>query len=96
MTHCGYGSPGGGQHAVEAHLVGQRAAGLQAVEDDERVVMAGDGERRRGAPQHVDLARRVGLHPDGRLGVRDVAQQWSENEAGLAHHAVRVQALMPR
>jgi hypothetical protein len=32
--------------------------------------------------EHLDLAWRVGLDPYGRLGLADVAQEWSEDDGG--------------
>ena len=78
------------RRAVEAHLVGQRAARCQAVEDDEREVMPGDLEGLRAAVEHRDLAGRVGLHPDGRFRRGDVAQQRAEQEVG--HRALSLPA----
>ena len=57
-----------------------RRARLEPLDDHERVVVAADAEGRLGVAEHLDLARLVGLDPDHRLGLADVAQQWAEHE----------------
>ena len=68
--------------AVERDLVGRGGVGRQAVDVDDRVVMALDGEGRLGErlPRRPDLdrARRVGLDPDRRLIRGGVPQQRPE------------------
>ncbi len=70
--------------AVERDPVGQRAARLEALQDDERVVVARDAERRGGGVEHLHVAGRVRLHPDGGVRVGDVPQQGSEEQSGHA------------
>ena len=40
----------------------------------ERVVVARDGKRPRPMAEHLHLTADVGLHPDRRVGLADVAQ----------------------
>ena len=78
----GHSPSGSGQHplAVERDLVGHGAARLQAADHDERVVVAGDVERARGVPEHLDRARRVGLDPHRRLVLPRVAEEGTQYE----------------
>ena len=66
--------------AVERHLVLGRRAGLEPLDDHQRVVVAGDAEGRLAVAEDLDLARLVGLDPEHGLGLPDVTQQWSEHE----------------
>ncbi len=75
-----------GAPAVETDLVGRRRAGLQAVQADEREVVALDLERALAMAEHVDLAGPVGLHPDRGLGRAGVAQHRAQDQ--LAHAGV--------
>ncbi|HZF59697.1 MAG TPA: hypothetical protein VEZ19_14640 [Rubrobacter sp.] len=52
---------------VEMHLVLAGFSGLEARDVYEGVVVATDAERGRGTPEHLDLARGIGLDPDGRV-----------------------------
>ena len=74
--------------AVEPHVIGVLGAGLQPFDPDQRVVVALDREGRLDRAEHGDLAGRVGLDPEGRLGVGDVAEQGSEDEIGHPRIAV--------
>jgi len=56
-----------------------RAASAQA---DERVMVAADPERAGAMARHLDLGFGVGLDPDRRLRLPDVAQQRTEDELG--------------
>jgi hypothetical protein len=47
------------------------------------VVVATDAERGRGTPEHLDLARCIGLDPDGRVGGAGVPQERAQDE--LSH-----------
>ena len=70
--------------AVERHLVGILAPGLQPLDADQREVVPLHREGRLAVAEHLDLAGRVGLDPDRRLGLADVAEQGTEQETGHA------------
>jgi hypothetical protein len=69
--------------AVERDLVGVGPPGLEPGDHHERVVVALHRERARARPEHLDLARLRGLHPDGRVGLARVAEQRAEHQ--LSH-----------
>jgi hypothetical protein len=75
--------------AVEPDLVLVVRGGLEILEADQRVVVALDPEGLLAAAEDLDLAGPARLDPDRRLGVRDVAQQGSQDE--LAHGPPRTQ-----
>ncbi len=66
--------------SVEADLVGNALAGLEVLDDDQCVVVAGHSERGRRAPQDLDGRRGVGLHPHGRRRAVDVTQHRPEDQ----------------
>ena len=68
--------------AVEPDLVLVEPGRLQAFDADQRVVVLLDREGRLLAAEDLDRAGRVGLDPDRRLGLADVAEQRSEDEIG--------------
>ena len=68
--------------AVEPHLVRRGRPRLQALDHDQGVVVAVHLEGARRVIEDLDLAGAVGLHPHGRLVVRDVAQEGSQDELG--------------
>ena len=82
--------PGPAALAVQRDLVRGGDAGPQARDVDQRVVVAGDVERALAAAHDLDLARRIGLHPHGRLVRADVAQDGAEDE--LRHRGGSVPA----
>ena len=45
-------------------------------------MVAFDPERMRAMVEHLDLARAIRLHPDGRLAVGDIAKDWTQNQLG--------------
>ncbi len=61
--------------AVQLHLVRVLGARLEVVDADERVVVPLDAEGGLGEAENLDLARLVGLDPDGRLALVRVAEQ---------------------
>ena len=65
-----------------ADLVGVLGARLEPFDPDQRVVVALDPEGRLGRAEHRDLAGPIGLDPDRRLGLGDVAQQRAEDQMG--------------
>ena len=79
----GNGLVAGGQtrSPVEVHLVRDvRRRGSSPVTLHERVVVAGHLERAGLGVEHPDGGRGVGLHPDRRRRLADVAQHGSEDE----------------
>ena len=62
------------------HLVLSDRPRLEPGHMDERVVAVTDAERPLGTAEDCDLAARVGLHPNGRLGLADIAQHGAEEE----------------
>ena len=65
---------------VQCHLVLVEPARLETLDADERVMVAGDAEGWLGAAEHLDLAGLARLHPDRRLGFRDIAQQRTDQD----------------
>ena len=80
------GRPDG--RAVELDRVGDHRARPEVLEADQRVVVAVDAPRRCGVTATVgddlDDARAIGLDPDRRPGLVDVAQQRPDEEVGPA------------
>src|SRR5919109_2928182 len=68
--------------AVEQHLVLVPRAGLESAAAHERVVVVADAEGALAGAEDLDLALRVGLHPDDRVGLADVAEHGSEYQRG--------------
>ena len=68
---------------VQLHAVLVALARLEALHAHERVVVALHVEGAPARPEHGHLACRVGLHPEHRAVLADVAQQGSEDE--LSH-----------
>jgi hypothetical protein len=68
--------------AVEPHLVRRHRARLEALDQDQCVVVTFDLERASSVAQDLDLTAGVRLHPDGRLRAAGVAKQWSDDERG--------------
>src|SRR3954452_10410763 len=64
----------------QPHLVRRRAARLEVLDHDQRVVVAVDAEGARTAAQHVDVAGAVGLDPYRRRDGVDVPQQRPQQE----------------
>ena len=62
------------QSAVEADFVGVLDIRVQVLQADDREVMPLDFEGVGGAAQHLDLTQLIGLHPDGGVGLADMAQ----------------------
>ena len=76
-----------GDTSIHQDFVRRDGAGLQFVDDDQRVMVARDMERSRAPAEHVHLRRSVRLYPD-RRGLRaHIAQQRSKNQGGR-HHAI--------
>ena len=71
--------------AVQGDRVRVGRPGLETLDDDEREVVAARRERRGGAAEDLDLARAVGLHPDGGVPLADVAQERTEEQLGRCH-----------
>ena len=59
-----------------------RLGGIESFDADDREVVAVDLEGVGGVAENLDAARLVGLHPDGRVGLADVTQQWSDTHLG--------------
>ena len=74
--------------ALQRHLVRVRGPRLESFDHDEAVVVALDREGALPVAEHLDLARRVGLDPDRRVGRADMAEQRAEDEAGHARRVV--------
>jgi hypothetical protein len=70
------------QLAVEAHLVLVARGGFEVFDADHCEVVALDPEGLLFPSEDVDLAGLVGLHPDGRLGFGEMAQQRTKDEIG--------------
>ncbi len=66
--------------AVQAHVVGEDRAGLQVVDQKEREMVPLDRERLRPVAEHLDLAGLARLHPNRRLGFRDVAEHRAQDQ----------------
>jgi hypothetical protein len=77
--------------AVEVHLIGNARPRFQTAHADKAVVMARHAKRRRRAAEHLYRARAVGFHPEGRLFVTDVPQEWPQHQAreGRRHRGYR-------
>jgi hypothetical protein len=56
--------------------------GIQTFDADDREVVALDLEGVGVVTENLDAARLVGLHPDGRVGLADMAQQRSDTHLG--------------
>lgn len=67
---------------VERHRVGINAPRGKAVHDDDPIVVAGDTESAGAMAQHLDLAVGVGLDPDRRVRLPDIAQHRTDDEGG--------------
>jgi hypothetical protein len=76
------GRPLLGPHAlaVEHDLVGVRDARLEPFDDDEAVVVALHVERARPMAEHLDLARRVGLDPERRVVLAEMAEERAQDQ----------------
>jgi hypothetical protein len=59
---------------VETYLVWGDAPGLKPADDHERKVMIFNLEGLRGAAEHLDGTRPIGLDPDRRFGLGHMAQ----------------------
>ena len=71
--------------AFQSHVVGHDGRGLEIVDEQQRIVVTLDRERRRSMAEDLDLAGGVRLHPEGRALGAGVAQKRSEHEPGAAH-----------
>ena len=71
--------------AVEGDRVRVGRPRLETLDDDEREVVAARRERRGAAAEDLDVARAVGLHPDGGVPLADVAQERTEEQLGRCH-----------
>ena len=74
-----------GRVAVERDLVGVVGRGLEALDADQRVVVAAHREGAGAAAEDLHLAGLVGLHPHRRVVLADVAQEWSNHEPRGRH-----------
>ena len=84
ITLGGNGLSAEGQRrlAVDTDVVLRGRTRCETLDDHERVVVAGHGERAGTVPEHFHGARRVGLDPDRRPRRPDVAKHRSEDQVG--------------
>jgi len=68
--------------SIQPHVIRVLGPRLQPFDPHERVVMPIDPEGRLHRPKNRHLTSFVRLHPDGRLRLRDVAQQRTKDEIG--------------
>ena len=69
-------------YAVERHFVLVGGARLEAIEADDRVMVALDRERPRRMVEDLYLAGGVGLHPNRRVSLAEMPQHRPERQFG--------------